>query len=140
MTAAQFKDARGNYHAVTHNQGQGNVCGNASLGSTCGAHLFSKDSFTWTISPTPGAQDRLTNVLEGAVLLMSVTDVFAVYTHDVVMEGGGSRQLQTRQRPQIIFGEGGAPTHLVSVAAPFASSSEPSKKLRATVQRRVLRG
>ena len=48
---------------------------------------------------------------------MSVTDVFAVYTHDVVMEGGGSRQLQTRQRPQIIFSEGGVPTHLVSGAA-----------------------
>ena len=58
MTAAQFKDARGNYHAVTHNQGQGNVCGNASLGSTCGAHLFSKNSFSWTISPTPGARER----------------------------------------------------------------------------------
>eukprot|EP01045_Picozoa_sp_COSAG04_P015422 COSAG04_NODE_1216_length_7713_cov_2.598897_2_plen_50_part_00 len=49
------------------------------------------------------------------------------------MEGGEGRQLQTRQRPQIIFGEGGAPTHLVRPAAPFASSSEPSKKLRATV-------
>ena len=40
-----WRDQRGRYHAVTHNQAQGNLCGNRSLGSTCGAHLFSRDSY-----------------------------------------------------------------------------------------------
>ena len=74
-----FIDQRGHYHAVTHNQAEGNLCGNRTLGSTCGAHLYSRDSYAWSVSRTP------------------------VYTHEVLMEGGEMRELQTRQRPQLIF-------------------------------------
>jgi hypothetical protein len=74
-----FMDKRGHYHAVTHNQADGNICGSRTLGSTCGAHLFSRDSYTWSISRTP------------------------VYTHEVFMESGQTRELQTRQRPQLAF-------------------------------------
>ena len=89
-----FQDQRGHYHAVTHNQAQGNLCGNRTLGSTCGAHLFSRDSYAWSISRTP------------------------VYTHEVVMEGGETRALQTRQRPQIIFDpKTGQPTILFNGAS-----------------------
>lgn len=123
-----FKDQRGHYHAVTHNQATGNICGKTSLGSvrraahrleqsasrclsnyvsflswinrgncrgqTCGAHLFSRDSQTWSISLTP------------------------VYTHEVTMHDGSTQELQTRQRPQLIFDPAtGQPTTLFNGAS-----------------------
>eukprot|EP01048_Picozoa_sp_COSAG05_P020729 COSAG05_NODE_3606_length_1963_cov_68.999515_2_plen_334_part_00 len=63
-------------------------------GQTCGAHLFSRDSISWSISRTP------------------------VYTREVEVEGGGVRQLLTRQRPQIIFDpDTGQPTTLFNGAS-----------------------
>jgi hypothetical protein len=88
-----FVDRRGHYHAVTHNQAEGNLCGNRTLGSTCGAHLFSRDSYSWSTSRTP------------------------VYTNQVLMEGGQHRTLQTRQRPQIIFDDRSRPTTLFNGAS-----------------------
>ena len=43
-------DKRGRFHAMTHNQGKRNRCGGDVAGHTCGAHLFSRDSYTWSVS------------------------------------------------------------------------------------------
>eukprot|EP00040_Diaphanoeca_grandis_P037806 m.249741 g.249741 ORF g.249741 m.249741 type:complete len:434 (-) comp33878_c0_seq4:4396-5697(-) len=89
-----WMDKRGNYHTVTHNQGDGNVCGAAAQGSMCGAHLFSRDSYAWKISKS------------------------AVYTK-VVSNETGKADLQTRQRPQIVFSDDGEvrPLYLFNAAS-----------------------
>lgn len=81
-----FKNARG-YHVITHNQGPGCVCKN-ELGNYCGAHLFSEDLLTWTISKTP------------------------VYTGDLVTVDGTTLQLTQRQRPQLVVNSEGRPLAL----------------------------
>jgi hypothetical protein len=74
-----WRDRRGNFHALTHDQSDGNRCGSRSMGSTCGAHLYSRDSFEWHISKNP------------------------VYTNSVVLANGTTKLLKTRQRPQLVF-------------------------------------
>jgi hypothetical protein len=78
-------DRRGNYHALTHNQGDGNRCGSSSAGHSCGAHLFSRDSYRWGISSKAA--------YSSAVRLKS--------NASVVNTG-------TRQRPQLVFSDDGA--------------------------------
>eukprot|EP01052_Picozoa_sp_SAG31_P008332 SAG31_NODE_419_length_15872_cov_21.857985_1_plen_403_part_00 len=53
-------DLRGFYHIITHNQGSDNVCGSREAGSSCAAHLFSRDSFSWKVGrhPVYNAQAR----------------------------------------------------------------------------------
>ena len=75
-------DRRGNYHALTHNQGDGNRCGGGSAGHSCGAHLFSRDSYRWGISGKAA--------YSSAVRLKS--------NASVVNTG-------TRQRPQLVFSD-----------------------------------
>ena len=72
-----WQDAQNNYHAITHNQGSGNLCAKAS--HSCGAHLFSRDSFTWRISKN------------------------FVYNSSVPLANGTTGVLQTRQRPQLVL-------------------------------------
>ena len=111
-----FQDSRGNLHIITHNQATHNVCGDASDHGTlsqqhwtavvnqvytwsiiwawynsiewmnatgCGAHIFSADGYSWTVSRTP------------------------VYDVGVELYNGSKATLQTRQRPQILFGPDG---------------------------------
>jgi len=77
-----FVDRRGSFHIITHDQSDNNVCGD-SKNHACGAHLFSRDSWSWTVSPTPA------------------------YTDKVPVPAGGTKTLQTRQRPQLIFSDDG---------------------------------
>ena len=79
----QWVDARGNWHALTHNQGVGNLCGSSDAGHSCGAHLFSRDSYSWGISLGGSAYGS-------AVRLMSNRSVV---------------NTQTRQRPQLVFSD-----------------------------------
>ncbi len=74
-----WQDARGNFHLITHNQNTGNRCGSRAAGSACAAHLFSRDSYTWTV---------------GAA---------AVYGPSVRLSNGTVARFQTRQRPQLVF-------------------------------------
>ena len=77
-------DRRGHFHAITHNQGPGNLCGSGEAGHSCGAHLFSRDSYSWGISKAP------------------------VYTPQVRIKSTGEVvRLQTRQRPQVVFSDDG---------------------------------
>eukprot|EP00039_Didymoeca_costata_P003057 m.64857 g.64857 ORF g.64857 m.64857 type:complete len:248 (+) comp11680_c1_seq1:3-746(+) len=81
-------DKRGNFHIVTHEQSTGCICGQA-YGSTCGAHLYARNiRGPWVVSKYP------------------------TYTDSVTLVNGTKKQLQTRQRPQIIFDSDGNPTHL----------------------------
>ncbi len=50
----------------------------------CGAHIFSADGYSWTISRTP------------------------VYDVGIELYNGSKATLQTRQRPQILFAPDGA--------------------------------
>ena len=75
-----WRDSRGNWHALTHNQGSGNRCGSGDAGHSCGAHLFSRDSRSWRISKQ------------------------AAYTPAVALKSNGSTvTMGTRQRPQLVF-------------------------------------
>lgn len=86
-------DAKGNFHIVAHEQSTNNVCGSNVAGHTCGAHLFSRDGFSWTVSRTP------------------------VYDSAVTLANGTTGELQTRQRPQIVFDANGAPLVLYNGAS-----------------------
>jgi len=79
-----WRDRRGNYHVLTHDQSEGNLCGDGTAGHSCGAHLFSRDTYTWKVSK------------EGA------------YSSAVVLKSNGSLvHTGTRQRPQIVFADDG---------------------------------
>ena len=69
-----WQDRRGHFHLLTHNQGEGNVCGARAAGATCGAHLYSRDSYTWAVGREP------------------------VYTASVALANGSLRAFATRQR------------------------------------------
>jgi hypothetical protein len=86
------RDGTKSFHIITHNQAAGNVCGNAS-DHGCGAHIFSRDGWTWTISRTP------------------------VYDVDIELSNGSTSVLQTRQRPQILFSASGQPQVLTNGAS-----------------------
>ena len=80
----RWVDKRGHFHAVTHNQGTGNLCASGDAGHSCGAHLFSHDSYSWKISKKP------------------------MYTPEVRLASNSKVvSLQTRQRPQIVFTDDG---------------------------------
>ena len=83
-----WQDHRGSFHLLTHNQNTHNRCGSKVAGSSCGAHLFSMDSYTWTVG------------------------IDAVYDASVTLVNGTTTNYQTRQRPQIIFNKDMEPTHL----------------------------
>eukprot|EP00041_Stephanoeca_diplocostata_P018125 m.377693 g.377693 ORF g.377693 m.377693 type:complete len:396 (+) comp20926_c2_seq11:178-1365(+) len=89
-----WADARGNWHIISHDQSKGNVCGSAD-NHGCGAHLFSRDTYSWTVSKNPA------------------------YSTAVHFTNGTIGRLQTRQRPQVIFSTDGAmrPTHLFNAAS-----------------------
>eukprot|EP01049_Picozoa_sp_SAG25_P001744 SAG25_NODE_83_length_16558_cov_10.239307_2_plen_397_part_00 len=74
-----FLDRRGNFHLITHNQATDNVCGSRDAGSACAAHLWSRDSYTWTVGRTP------------------------VYTPAVQLINGSNATFATRQRPQLLL-------------------------------------
>eukprot|EP00039_Didymoeca_costata_P014681 m.239762 g.239762 ORF g.239762 m.239762 type:complete len:209 (+) comp16072_c0_seq8:708-1334(+) len=81
-------DKRGNFHIVTHEQGEGCICGQ-EYGSTCAAHLYARSvRGPWIVSKYP------------------------TYTDNVTLVNGTKTQFLTRQRPQIIFNSEGNPTHL----------------------------
>ena len=48
-----WQDKRGHFHIVSHNQNTNNVCGSRAAGASCGAHLFSRDSYSWTVGKHP---------------------------------------------------------------------------------------
>ena len=73
------QDGRGHFHIVSHNQNTNNVCGSKAAGASCGAHLFSRDSYTWAVGKHP------------------------VYDADVTLTNGSKATFQTRQRPQLLL-------------------------------------
>lgn len=76
-----WRDKRGNFHVLTHNQQSGNLCGDSA---SCGAHLFSRDSRAWSISKHPA------------------------YSSAVRLRSNGSLvHTATRQRPQLVFSDDG---------------------------------
>ena len=85
----------GFYHIVSHCQSTDNVCGQPfqDTGHSCGAHLFSRDGVQYSVSPEP------------------------TYTGSIPLVNGTMGKLLTRQRPQIIFGPDGSPTHLFNGAS-----------------------
>jgi hypothetical protein len=82
-----FTDSRGNYHIVSHSQGQLNICGGGEVpGNYCAIHFFATSMLgPWRYSLTP-VYTGTTNVTSDGV------------TKPAQMIG--------RQRPQIVFGEG----------------------------------
>ena len=74
-----WQDKRGSFHMITHNQADNNVCGSKAAGSSCAAHLYSRDSFTWSVGKIP------------------------VYDSAVKLANGSAAVLQTRQRPQLVL-------------------------------------
>lgn len=89
-------DGNVSFHIVNHQQGIGNVCGDATAGHTCGAHWFARNPHgPWHMSPEP------------------------VYGAAVTFANGTTRSLQTRQRPQLVFSEedGQTPTWLFNGAS-----------------------
>ena len=96
-----WQDARGHFHMITHDQNTNNRCGSQAAGSSCAAHLFSRDSYTWTIGAAP------------------------VYTPSVTLSNGTVAQFQTRQRPQLVFDEATmAPAFLFSGGGFFGSNPD----------------
>ena len=70
------------YHALFHNMGG---C------SAVGCHAFSRDGFSWTLSPTPA------------------------YDYNVTFTDGTTTVFSRRERPQLVFDpDTGAPTHLIN--------------------------
>merc|ERR1712070_1115281 len=47
-----FEDRRGHFHIITHDQSVDNVCG-SNMDHACGAHMFSRDSWRWTVGKSP---------------------------------------------------------------------------------------
>jgi len=76
-----FQNHRG-FHIITHDQSGGSVCGGSAFGSTCGAHVWSKDSYEWFVGKE------------------------AVYNSTVTFRDGSTNELKTRQRPQLVFEPG----------------------------------
>lgn len=85
------------YHALFHNMGG---C------SAVGCHAFSRDSFTWMLSPTPA------------------------YTYAVAFDDGRNTTFSRRERPQLVFDpETGAATHLINgVQLPRADQPHDSQQ------------
>jgi len=55
------------------------VCGSRAAGATCGAHLYSRDSFHWAVGRAP------------------------VYNASVTLANATRRAFATRQRPQLVL-------------------------------------
>ena len=77
-----WQDQRGAFHMITHNQAEDNVCGSRNAGGSCGAHLFSRDSYQWFVGKEP------------------------VYNASVTLVNGTKTAFQTRQRPQLVLNPG----------------------------------
>ena len=85
-------DGRGAYHIVSHDQSAGNVCRDTE-NHGCGAHLYSRDSYSWTVSKKPA------------------------YSSMVTLANGSRVLLLTRQRPQLLFDADGSPEYLFNGAS-----------------------
>ena len=73
-----WQDRRGYYHIITHNQATGNVCNDSTIKS-CGAHLYSKDTWLWKVGKEP------------------------VYDSKATLVNGTEILFKTRQRPQLVL-------------------------------------
>ena len=96
--AVVFQDNRGNFHIITHNQNDENVCGSKEAGGSCGAHLFSRDALSWSV----GSE--------------------AAYNATVVLANGTVTAFATRQRPQLVLNPGDLrPAYLFNGGGGFGS-------------------
>jgi len=82
-------DKNGGWHIINHQQSQGNLCGSAEAGHSCGAHFYARD---------PRGPWRMSSE--------------AVYGPNVTLTNGSAASFQTRQRPQLVFNNDGSPSYL----------------------------
>lgn len=95
VPAAAGGAAAESWHMITHQQSDGNICGDRAAGASCGAHWF---------APSPHGPWRMS--------------AEAAYSAAVVLANGTVAAYLTRQRPQLVFAaDGVTPLYLFNGAS-----------------------